>query len=316
MKNKRLLLFANDAASANMIIAYISLYKQNFAKIIVYAQNSAVAICKEHVPEYCSTKDTNLTFIPSDIIITGTSGLDASYEMNIIKDAKKSKVKQTISIVDNITNFEMRFMINGKITIEHLPDEIWVFQKKFLSNNPILNTRLQYKKNIYIQFLQKLYKENPPEAINPLIKKYKHKYLVILTEYIYELYGIKYGFTEYDMLEHILSQVSSMNLSIPIFLKLHPREHKNKFNILLRKYSHLNIFVIESNIQELIFYGKIILGINSSVFIECNVFNKPCFSVLIDSNKTMNPTFIKPHNIIHTKKNLKRILEKYFVTLF
>lgn len=309
MKN-RLLLFANDAASANVTIAYASLYGHNYDTILAFPNNVAKNLYKEHIPEYLGKGD--IYFQGKDTIVTGTSGINSEYEMGIIEEAKKAKVANTIAIVDNISNFEMRFVINNTIKNSHIPDEIWVFEKRFSSTNKILNNKIKYKKNIYIQFLQDFYTKKPPSIENSSIRKYEGQYLVILTEYLYELYGIKYGFTEYDVVESILIQISSLNLNIPIFLKLHPREHKNKFNILLRKYEHLNICIIDCNIQEIIYYSKMVLGINSSVFIECNVFKKPHFSVQINAKKNISLSFTKNENILYTQNELKNIIGKYY----
>lgn len=304
-----LLIFANDAASANMTIAYTFLYGKFYKKILAYPNGVAVQLYEQHIKSHIC--NSQITFHPTDTIVTGTSGLDSSYELNIINKAKISKVLKTIMIVDNTKNFNMRFSINNKIIpSDNLPNEIWVFDKYFSSNIDRLNSKLVYKENIYTMFIQKLLQHNKPNITHSFIKQNKNKYLVILTEYLFELYGLKLGFTEYEMLEHILKSIEESNIKIPIFLKLHPREHKNKFNILLRKYSSLNLIQDDCNIQELIYYSKGVFGINSSVFQECDLFQKPTFSIQIGSKIKTIPTYLKEKDVIYTTTQLSIILHK------
>lgn len=308
-----LLAFAYDAASANMVVSYIGLYKNNYSKIKAYF-GSAVAkkIYLQHIQEYIC-EDEDFSFTKDCTVITGTSGINSSYEMNILEKAKLSNVKKIIVIVDNISNFEMRFLLDNQILDEKFaPDEIWVFDKTFKSNIKYLNEKLVYKENIYEIYLNKIFKNQKPKLINEFIKKYKFQYLVVLSEYLYELYGLNFGFTEYEMVENIFDSIEKLNLNIPIFLKLHPRENKNKYNILLRKYNNLNIICEDSDIYELIFYSKVVFGINSSVFMECNLFEKPTFSVQIGSKKEMKVKFLEENQKIISKEKLEIILSTFY----
>lgn len=303
-----LLAFAFDAASSNMVVSFIRLYKDNYSEIKAF-YGSAIAknIYLQHIPEYiCEEK--NIDFANSTLI-AGTSGINSSFEMNILKKAKQSNVQKSIVIVDNTSNFEMRFLLDNQILDEKFaPDEIWVFDKAFKSKVEYLNKKLVFKENIYEIYLNKIFKNEEPKLTNEFIIKHKFGYLVILSEYLYQLYGLNFGFTEYEMVEYILDSVDKLNPNIPIFLKLHPRENKNKYNILLRKYNQLNIVCQDCNIHELIFYSKLVFGINSSVFMECNLFDKPTFSVQIGSKKEMYLRFLEKEKIIFSKKDLENIL--------
>jgi hypothetical protein len=291
----RLLIFANDPAGANVTMAYAKLHKAKYSTILAFCTNTSISIYQEHIQEYISDIN-NLKFTSSDTIITGTSGINSYYELDIIKNAKNNNVKKTIMIVDNTSNFLMRFTINNNIIEEkYLCDEIWLF-KEYNSKINYLNRRLKIKENFYTKYIRKLYNQNPPNITNNFIVKNKKRYITILSEYVYELYGLEYGFTEYEVVENILNSIHIYNHNIPIYLKLHPKEHKNKYNILLRKYSNLNICTYYTNIQEIIYYSKAIFGINSSVFIESIILNIPTYSIQIDSTKIINT---------HTKNNIK-----------
>jgi len=310
LKN-RLLIFANDAASANVTMAYAYLNKSYFDEIIAFPIGVSDTIYKNFISEHIRYHKPE--FLPSDTIVTGTSGLNSNYEMNIIKKAKENNVKRTITIVDTIQNFDMRFNLNDKIIeSKFLADEIWVFEKNFTTHISAIQQKILYKKDIYVEFLKVYYTNNIPIAKNPLIEKYQNGYLVVLTEYIYEFYGLKLGFTEYEILKNILETIDKLNLDIPIFLKLHPKEHPNKFNILLRQYSHLNILIDRWNIQELISNSKVVFGINSSVFKECILFKKPTYSIQINTLQVHQPELLDVNSIIIKKNSLTKILKKYF----
>ncbi|MCK5293368.1 MAG: hypothetical protein KAJ49_01855 [Arcobacteraceae bacterium] len=306
--NKRLLVFAHDANSANITIAYIYFYKALYNEVILYPSGPAINLYNQKYPQLISY-DNNFNFNSNDTIVTGTSGINSSYEMSIIQKAIQNKVKKTIVLVDNNVNFETRFELNNKILpIDYKPNEIWVDADNFHSDIKYLNDVIFLKDNFYIKYLKEYFQDNPPIPSHDFIKKYKYKYITILTEYLYELYHLKFGFTEYEMLEYILKNIPNNN--IPIFIKLHPTEHKNKFNIIIRKYSNLNIVLADCNIHDLIYHSKIIFGINSSLFKECNIFKIPTYSVQINSNKTMVVNFLEKAYIIYNQQTLKIILKK------
>ncbi|PIF03802.1 MAG: hypothetical protein CSA86_04675 [Arcobacter sp.] len=308
----RLLVFANDAASASVTLAYSYLYKDQYKEVLVFPYDDiAKNIYQEFIPNFIS--DKKAVFHPTDTVVTGTSGIDPSYEMNVIVSAKNAQVSKIIVLVDNIIHFNMRFIYKNTILPEkYLPNEIWVFQKNFTCNIEYLNKRIIYHNDIYTDFLNDFFNSRQLSNIHPFIEKNKNNYLVILTEYIYDFYRLEYGFTEYDMLQYVLEEIDRSNINIPIFLKLHPREHKNKFNIILRKYSHLNIIQDTCNIQELIYSSKIIFGINSSVFKECVLFKKPTFSIQIGSKKVITPSYLGKKFIIKTKQQLSLLLKNIY----
>ena len=153
-----LLAFAFDAASSNMVVSFIRLYKDNYSEIkAFYGSVIAKNIYLQHIPEYiCEEK--NIDFANSTLI-AGTSGINSSFEMNILKKAKQSNVQKSIVIVDNTSNFEMRFLLDNQILDEKFaPDEIWVFDKAFKSKVEYLNKKLVFKENIYEIYLNKISK--------------------------------------------------------------------------------------------------------------------------------------------------------------
>ena len=125
MSSNRLLIFANDAGSANVTMAYASLYAHKYDKVLAYPQGAAQTIYQQHIPQLISQED--FVFLPTDTIVTGTSGIHSDYEMQSIMRAHNAHVNNIITILDSTANFLLRFSINGKLLDEnHLPNEIWV----------------------------------------------------------------------------------------------------------------------------------------------------------------------------------------------
>jgi len=305
-KNK-LLLFAYDASSANMTIAYLYWHRELYSSFEIYIDGPALSIYKNKYTSKIKNIE-NLSFTKTDTVVTGTSGINSSYEMNIIKEATNKNVKKTIVLVDNCHNFDIRFTLDGNIiSSQYAPNEIWVDNNKFISNISYLNKSIILKPDFYNNYLYSILKKCPPKLKHKFTKKYKNKYIVILTEYLYELYSLKFGYTEYEMLESILKNINNYNT--PVFLKLHPAEHKNKFNILLRKYSNLNIIQDDCDIDELVYYSNLVFGINSSVFKQCNLYKIPTYSIQINSNRTMIVDSLDKKNIIYTDLHLNNILK-------
>ncbi len=311
----RLIVFAYDANSANITIAYIYFYSRFYDCVEIYCDGPAKEIFKFNHSSYMKEL-SYLQFSKNDTVLSGTSGLNSSYEMSLMKRAKIAKVKKTITLVDNVSNFEKRFLLDGElIDTQYLADEIWIDTtiKTFQSNIPQIHAKSIIKENFYNSYLKEYFQKFSPKQSHQFIETYKGKYLVIFTEYLYELYRLQFGFTEYEMVEHIFKAVDDLGREIPIFLKLHPFEHKNKFNILLRKYSHLNIVQDSCNPHDLIFYAKLVFGIHSSLFKECVLFEKPTFSIQIGSNCTINTKILPKEHTISSKNRLRKILGTYFL---
>ncbi|MDX9744024.1 MAG: hypothetical protein RBT59_09425 [Arcobacteraceae bacterium] len=309
MKKNRLFIFAHDAGSANVTMAYAYLKQNKYDETLAFPKGPAEKIYKQHIDNYISNK--SFDFLPTDTVVTGTSGIHSDYEMEIIIKARKANVNKIITILDSTANFELRFSIGGEIlSCLYLPDEIWVDNKHFISNIDYFNKHIIYKKNIYNLYIKQMFKDHPAELKNKDIITHNGKYLVVLTDYLSELYGDIFGFSEFDYLENILSTISELGLNIPIFIKLHPAESSNKYNNIISNYKHLNILKDDFNIHELIYYSAVVFGINSSVFKEALMLKKPTFSIQIGS-KTPMATLLNNKFHVKSKSELIKILHIY-----
>ena len=303
MNSNKTLLFAYDAGSANVTMAYAYKVNSQGGVVEAYPKGPAIEIYEKNISKLIKKEPV---FTKNDVVVVGTSGIHSEYEMQILKKAKQSCVKKTIVILDSIDKLETRFVLDNKpLTKQFYPDEIWT---------PSLEIELAYNvskiikvDDLYLEYVYKTLYKTAPNITHPLITRYKDKYLVILSEYVRELFGDKFGFDEVDSINHILNTVDS---SVPIFIKTHPAEPKDKYKNLIEK-SNLNIYAYEGDIHELIYYSKVVFGINSSVFKEALFLKKPTYSIQIGSCQKMDDILDEQH-IIYDVKKLTYMLNYYF----
>lgn len=306
--NNRILVFSYDAGGANLAMAYAYYKNQEGYEVKCFPKGPAFRIFENHIPSLISTEP--FQFKSSDIVVTGTSGIHSDYEMQIIKQSKKNVFK-TISLLDASGNLKMRFSINGKVLNEEfLPNEIYYENDFDFLEYPLLKRRVVRKENLYLKYLKEVFYKNKLITKNRDILEHKMNYLLVLTEYISDLYGDKFGFNEYDFLEDILKTIDILSLNIVVFVKLHPAEDFNKYDSIIKSYKNLKIYKENYNIQEVLFNSKIVFGLNSSVFKEALVLEKPIFSVQIGAKKNLDT--IKEVEVINSSFELENILKKYY----
>lgn len=306
--NNRILVFSYDAGGANLTMAYAYFKSLLGYEVLCFPKGPAIEIFKNHIPNLISNKSIN--FNNNDIIVTGTSGIHSDYEMEIIKK-NRNIVSKTICLLDAPGNLELRFSINNILLEDkYLPDEIHYEKKINLSTYPQINKRLLIKENLYLKYLKDVYYKKEQCPKNKEILKYKNKYLLILTEYISELYGNKFGFDEYDFLEDILCEIDNNSEEIVVFIKLHPAEKKDKYDSIINRFNRIKIFKDDYKIQEILYFSKLVFGLNSSVFKEAIVLEKPIYSIQIGAKKPLDTLVDVP--VINNKRELKNIINKYY----
>lgn len=303
MSSDRTLFFAYDAGSANVTMAYAyKLHKQG-KKVEAFAKGPAIEIYKKNIPDLLHHK---IVFTPKDTVIVGTSGIHSDYEMGILKQAKLFGVKQTIVILDSIDKIQTRFILDSQPLESSLfPHEIWTPKIPLLINT--YKSKVTQINDPYLEYIHTHLFQKAPAINNPLIKQFKGKYLVILSEYVEELFGDRFGFNEWDSINYILD---AMDSKIPVLLKTHPAEPIDKYDALIKKSSQ-NLHSYRGDIHELIYYAKVVTGINSSVFQESLFLKKPSFSVQIGSCERMDD-IMPEENIIYDTHILSNVLEYHF----
>jgi len=305
----RILLFSHDAGGANEVMSYGFLKSKEGYEVIAYPKGPAINIFEQHIPNLIAKEPFSLQ--ENDIIITGTSGIHSNYELEITKEANNLNI-EVITLLDSTDELLTRFTFNGETTIskKYLPSKIITNQKNFISEIQEIDHRLTYHKSYYLYYLKNFFYKNSIPITHSIIKRYEGEYILLVTEYFQELFGNLYGFDEFGLCKNIFEAVKEINPEIPILLKTHPAENENKFDSLIKQYQ---LKIIRSNfiIQEAVKYSKCVFGINSSVFKDSTLINKPTFSIQINATKNLN-TILEKDYIIKSMEALKTVLLKLY----
>lgn len=283
---KHVKIFAHDAASANVVIAYIyfNFHDERYT-ITAYPSGPAVNIFnKEKISIIQIRHDNNYDFSTNDTVITGLSGVSSNYELEIIKLAKESNVSQIISLLDVARSIDDRFLLNTKDIEEYLPDRILIpIGNLQASKDKRINNLLEEYENPYWNYVYDKYYKEPPVVTNNLIQSNIRNYIVFFTEYIKEQFDDTLGYDEFTIMHDFIDVFK--NLSIPIFIKLHPSEDINKYNNYIPKDSNFYVIKNEISTQEILFYAKTVFGCMSSVFYEALLLDKECYSLQLNYKK-------------------------------
>ncbi|RYA24606.1 hypothetical protein CRU96_01755 [Malaciobacter halophilus] len=305
--NSEIKVFSYDAGGANLTMAYAYYMHEKGYIVKCYPKGPALKIFKRHI-SFLIDENENI-FKKDDIVIIGTSGIHSDYEIEKLIEAKKLGLKVKC-FLDSILNLNIRFSINNKfIDRKYLPDIIYYDNKVELINEDI-KQRIQFHENLYLKYIKEVFYAKKLKTSNNLILENRGKYALFLSEYIYELYGDKFGFTEYDSIINLLDAISSVDLDIILFIKFHPAEDMKKFDKILKKYSFVKIYKGGFDIHEVLYNSKIVFGIDSSVFKESLLLNKQTYSLQIDAKERIN--VIENVDILETKAQLETILRNTY----
>lgn len=308
---RKVKIFAHDAASANVVLAYTLLhYNDGSTTIMAYPKGPAVKIFDKEISEIATIyNDTNYNFATDDIVITGLSGINSNYELEIIKIANFHNVRDIISLLDRAINIDERFTVNESDLKNYLPHKILIPAKEFKnSRHTQINRLLQYYENPYWNYIYKKYYTTPPIITNDVINNYKNNYIVFFTEYIYQQYGDTLGYDEFSLMRDFISIFN--NSPIPIFIKLHPSEDKNKYDEYI---AGQNIYIVKDKVstQELLYYSKIVFGNMSSVFYEALLLKKETYSLQLNFKRDIfELTLDNKINRVETIEDLEKIFNE------
>ncbi len=302
-------LFAHDAASANVVLAYVYFTYKGLNNITAYPKGPAVKIFKDNMSDFASIEyGSQYNFSINDIVITGLSGILSNYELEIIRIARACKVFRIISLLDVPRSLDDRFIINN--FVEYLPDKILAPTRKKISKYKCINDLVEYKENMYWKYIYEKSYKVPPKITNEFISLHKDNYVVFFTEYIMEQFGDSLGYNEFSVIEIFFDVFQGRG--IPILVKLHPSEKRDKYK------NHIPINSLDTHIvqhevstQQALYYSKAVFGCMTSVFYEALLCNKKAYSLQFNGIEdkfelTINETIKK----IQTKKELQDLCLK------
>ena len=233
-------------------------------------KNDLSKFLEEHNPEF---------------IFTGTS-YTTDFELRCISFAKKNKL-QSYTYIDHWTDIKKRFKYKYSFIF---PEKILVLDQKAYDialNDGIPEKLLESYHNPYIEYLQDW---KPSISKNEFLKRNgiknkQAKVISYLPEPLSNVGGVsKFGLDEYSCLEFLYNALIEIDYhQLYIMIKIHPNQNKEKMRkkiFQLPKNRNINLRVIDDEINTLIYYSDIIIGIFSNALIEANNFEKPIFRIL------------------------------------
>ena len=278
-KENRGLFVFSDPGGAKPLLAFIENNKLNKVKVISDRNYEFFSNFKTNV---CHFKNENIENIIKNFnpayLFTGTS-YTSKIELKFIQVAKKLNIK-SYSFIDHYTRFKERFYLEG---IYIFPEKIFVIDnkaKKIAINQGLhKKSKLIISGNFYLKFL-KNWMPNINRK-NLLIQKEilpDEKIILFAPDPVSNLnWKKKFNFDETSLWK-TLSKIINKKLSIKnliVLVKLHPNQKKNYLKNVIFDNKIKNFVIVDStDVNSLIYYSDVIIGMFSSILIEANVFNK------------------------------------------
>jgi hypothetical protein len=241
-------IFSCDPGGAEILSECLSNYR---GKYKVCLKGPAINIFKKKIKKL---KNYNLNNVldSSNKIITST-GWSSKHEINAIIQAKKYK-KYVIAILDHWVNYRERFVKNK---ILHLPNEMWVFNKKSLEI-----AKNSFSKKVIIIKKNNVYFRKIVKKIQFLKKKIKNKnnILYLTTPNADKKFSDLYFFKIF--LENLYLFKKN---NIKIIFRLHPLDNIQKYLEYINQSKKKYIIEISKNsIESDLARSNCVFGINSA----------------------------------------------------
>lgn len=275
-RKKKILVFANDAGSANIIHGLKEHEKNSYKWTIIVTKESPARNIFENSNLVLINKKMNIqklvANIHPDIVIWGTGFDNHRIENLIISECKKFKIP-VVAIIDSWCNYAERF--------NHIiPDYTAVCDKKAYA----LATKLKLPKiiklkNYYLENLISNYEwlvgnELSQRTYNICDTEQLKGNLLIISSKLIRLCHIV------DLLNHHKKIFDKYNID-NIVIRIHPKENINKYRALKKKYGHIKINIENPFNTELIhsLYGaNLVVGCESMPLFICSLIGKPFYS--------------------------------------
>ena len=316
IKGQRGFFVFSDPAGAKACLALVKSFQNKEILIISDRKYSFYSEFNLEVNSsaHKSIKEWFDVFIP-DFVFTGTS-LPNKIELEFLKFAKNKKIK-TYSFVDHWTNISDRF----KYFKDYIyPDELWLiddYAKEKAVRDGIDEDIIVVSGNPYYDYLKEW---KPNISKDDLYKniglRKNEKYILYAPEPI-STFNLqqKYGFDELSGLIHLNKSLKELKLgNIKIIVKAHPNQKHKVFTTYISKQKN-NIYLKNSNINDLIYYSECVVGYFSNSLIESSNMNKKVFRILIDlTDKKMDSLkILNIGNIILDNEELNNQLKNLLI---
>lgn len=297
INQKKILVFINDAG-ASAYICSIILKEINDFNWKVYAISNSPASKELEKNKIFYKKFFSLDKINEiiqkenpNVVFYGTGWMNFS---GVVKESTKKSNIKIFALIDHWVGYQLRFLKDC------LPDVILV-----TDNVAKKKAESIFNSKVHIFQIKNYYLENI--RYNYLLSNSKIKDRVV---FISEPTKVKqnvldFNKFEYDFLEDILKIFNK------VIIRLHPTEHKEKYNEIISKFINKNIKVIEPYEESLattLSKSKLTIGIESTALYTSYLLGIKTISYI--PNKYKEPSIPLPKKYILT--NLKKLKEINF----
>ena len=291
---KKILVLISDAGSSAYICSIIK-NESNFFNWKIYALNNSPALNYLKINKFpyiffSSLKDINLIINKEkpNIVLYGTGWIDFSSFINKTL-RKKNKDVITFGLIDHWTGYKIRFSKNS------LPDAILVSDSIAKKKAKIIfspKTSIFQIRNYYLENLKSYYAS---------IKNRNKNSIVFISEPTkVKNNPLDFNKFEYDFLEDIMKKFKR------VIIRLHPTEHKKKYNDIILRFKKNKIKVVEAhkeNLATTLSQSKLTIGIESTALYISYLLGIKTISYI--PNKFKKPSIPLPSKYV--LNNLKKI---------
>lgn len=281
-----ILIVCNDAGGAEIISNYIK--KKHHNKYVFCIKGPAIKIFRKNIKNF-KNKNKIINFSKIDKLLIGTS-IKSKHELRHLKNAKKNNI-YTLCFLDHWTNYKKKLTLNKKLI---LPNEFLVgdIYSKNIAKKSFPKIKISLIKNPYFTEIEnkikKIYKDDA--------HKNELKNILYLTEplknqakYFYNDPKY-YGYDEFSALENFFNYILNykkkiLNL-IPIKIRLHPAENKNKYNKIFNKYKKINFTISKENdLVKDIVSSNFVVGCETTALVVALIAKKKVFCSIPKNGK-------------------------------
>ena len=320
LKGKGLFVFS-DPGGAKAILALVLSIKKNLTDFLIVSDRS-YDFFKEFGLLVVPAENTPLTIIESfkpDFVLAGTS-YTSKIELTYIIEANNQNIP-CFSFVDHWTSFKQRFLINDDLIVPSKILLIDTLAKKMAIKEGFMESQIEVIGNPYYEYL-KTWKPLHNKIVffeNAFGNNFTgQKLLTYVPEPLSNVGGIeKYVFDEISVFEYLIDSLKSLandeKLKIRLVIKPHPNQNKSTLLQAIDKAvieePLISINFIENlNINDLMFYSDIVVGMFSNSLIEAHFLQKKVIRLMPNSKINDPLTSILPVSLIETKMEICQIV--------
>jgi hypothetical protein len=312
-----MILFAVNDAGPAKYLAHIAKSLKNEKYLCLASAISVKVFASMDIN--CLDSIDDLDFDSIDIILTGTC-LGDGLDKELVRIGKNKNIT-TISIIEHWSLYKKRFDLNGEY---FYPDMIFVNdnQAKFEAESDGLpREKLHVVGNPVLENMKRYNYSNADHLIwrKNLRINAKGSIITFISEDLKDDFDEDspefQGFNEFEVMNDILGVISYQDTFI---IKLHPAENQKKYDFILK--NNPNIIVIkDTNINKLIQFSNVIIGMGSMLLLEASLLTNSVYSYRpnekIEFIGNKNGMVKKIYNSADLKKKLSVIEKQNFTVI-